>query len=57
MAKKMTIKFESNLEYQGEAINSICDIFEGEEIFQSNFSIAPLKDDAGRMFQSFTGTH
>ena len=50
----MTIKFESNLEYQGEAINSICDIFEGEEIFQSNFSIAPLKDDAGRMFQSFT---
>jgi type III restriction enzyme len=54
MAKKMTIKFESNLEYQGEAINSICDIFEGEEIFQSNFSIAPLKDDAGRMFQSFT---
>lgn len=54
MAKKMTIKFESNLEYQDEAVNSICDIFEGEEIFRSNFSIAPTKDDAGRLFQSST---
>lgn len=54
MAKKMTIKFESNLEYQDEAVKSICDIFEGEEIFQSNFSIAPLKDDAGNLFKSST---
>ena len=37
MAKNMTIKFESNLEYQEEAVNSICDIFEGEETFKSNF--------------------
>ncbi|MFR9542790.1 MAG: DEAD/DEAH box helicase family protein [Rikenellaceae bacterium] len=35
----MKIKFESHLDYQDDAVNSICDIFEGEEIFQSNFSI------------------
>lgn len=40
MAKNMTIKFESHLEYQDDAVNSICDIFEGEEIFQTNFSIS-----------------
>lgn len=54
MAEKMTIQFESNLEYQDEAVRSICDIFEGEEIFQSNFSIAPVKDDAGKLFQEST---
>lgn len=50
----MTIQFESNLEYQDEAVRSICDIFEGEEIFQSNFSIAPLKADEGKFIQETT---
>ena len=54
MANKMILKFESDLEYQSDAVNSICDIFEGEEIFQSNFSVAPTEDDAGRLFQSST---
>lgn len=54
MAKNMTLKFESNLEYQDEAVNSICDIFEGEEIFQSNFSVAPNKGDAGMLWQNST---
>lgn len=35
----MKIQFESNLEYQDLAINSIVDIFEGQEVCQSNFSI------------------
>jgi len=35
----MKIQFESNLEYQDRAIASIVDIFEGQEICQSNFSI------------------
>ncbi len=52
MAKKMTIKFESHLEYQDEAVNSICDIFEGEEIFQSNFSVVPIKENANTLFQT-----
>ncbi len=35
----MKIQFESNLEYQDRAIASIVDIFEGQEVCQSNFSI------------------
>ncbi|RLA84517.1 MAG: type III restriction endonuclease subunit R, partial [Epsilonproteobacteria bacterium] len=35
----MKIKFESDLNYQNNAINSIVNIFEGQEICQSNFSI------------------
>ena len=50
----MTLKFESDLEYQNEAVKSICDIFEGEEIFQSNFSVAPTQGDTGKLWQSST---
>ena len=35
----MKLLFEKDLEYQSEAIKSICGIFEGQEIFQSNFSV------------------
>jgi len=35
----MKIQFESNLNYQNSAIDSIVNIFEGQEICQSNFSI------------------
>ena len=35
----MKIQFESDLGYQDRAIASIVDIFEGQEICQSNFSI------------------
>ncbi len=35
----MKIKFENNLDYQNQAISSIVDIFEGQEICQSNFSV------------------
>ena len=35
----MKIQFESNLDYQDKAISSIVDIFEGQEVCQSNFSI------------------
>ncbi len=35
----MKIQFENNLEYQDRAISSVVDIFEGQEICQSNFSI------------------
>lgn len=48
----MTIKFESHLEYQDDAVNSICDIFEGEEIFQSNFSIGMAKGTQGNLYDN-----
>ncbi len=54
MTKNMTLKFESHLEYQDDAVNSICDIFEGEEIFQSNFSITPIKGEESLLFQRAT---
>ena len=46
MKKQMTLQFENDLEYQNEAISSICDIFEGEEIFQNIFS---MTDNRGRI--------
>ena len=41
-AKETPLKlhFDSDLKYQEDAINSIVDIFEGQEICQSNFSVA-----------------
>ncbi len=52
MAKNMTIKFESHLEYQDDAVNSICEIFDGEEVFQSNFSIGVAKGTQGDFYDN-----
>jgi type III restriction enzyme len=41
----MKIQFESDLSYQNKAISSIVDIFEGQEICQSNFSVSRVKGD------------
>jgi type III restriction enzyme len=41
----MKIQFENNLEYQDRAISSIVDIFEGQEIVQSNFSVAKMTNN------------
>ncbi|QNM87114.1 DEAD/DEAH box helicase family protein [Polaribacter pectinis] len=44
----MKLKFEGNLEYQQEAIKSITDIFEGQEICTTNFTVAPIQDHTGQ---------
>ena len=41
----MKIQFESDLNYQNKAISSIVDIFEGQEICQSNFSVSRVVGD------------
>ena len=41
----MKIQFESNLDYQNRAISSIVNIFEGQEICQSNFSVSKVTGD------------
>ncbi|QKE28266.1 type III restriction/modification system, restriction subunit [Arcobacter acticola] len=41
----MKIQFESQLQYQNDAINSMVDIFEGQEICQSNFTVSSLNDN------------
>jgi type III restriction enzyme len=38
----MKIQFQSNLAYQERAINSIVNIFEGQEICQSNFTVTGM---------------
>lgn len=35
----MKIKFESGLDYQNEAVNAIVDIFKGQEVCTSNFTV------------------
>ena len=40
----MNIKFEENLEYQLEAINSITDIFSGQEIAKTLFTVEKISD-------------
>ena len=41
----MKIKFESDLDYQDKAIDSIVDIFDGQEVCQSNFSVSKVSGD------------
>ena len=35
----MKLKFQSNLQYQNDAISSIVDIFKGQKMRQSNFTV------------------
>ena len=43
----MKIKFNPDLDFQREAINAIVDLFEGQEICRTNFTVAPLKREEG----------
>ncbi len=40
----MKIQFESELEYQNDAIKSIVNIFEGQEVCQSNFTVTGINN-------------
>lgn len=39
----MKIQFDPNLDFQKQAIESVVGIFEGQEICQTNFTVAPLQ--------------
>ena len=41
----MKIQFDSSLKYQEKAIESIVNIFEGQEICQSNFTVSAMTDN------------
>ena len=43
----MKIQFDPNLDFQHEAINAVVDIFAGQEVCQTNFTVAPLKKEEG----------
>ncbi|MFV0249309.1 MAG: type III restriction-modification system endonuclease [Tenacibaculum sp.] len=53
----MKLKFERNLEYQQEAIKAIADIFKGQEVCKTNFTVAPLQNTDGQasMFNTDLG--
>jgi len=43
----MKLQFDPNLDFQREAINAVVDLFEGQEICRTNFTVAPLKQEEG----------
>lgn len=43
----MKLKFNSELDYQREAINSIVNIFKGQPLAKSNFTVANMMDESG----------
>ena len=43
----MKLKFDSELDYQKEAMFSIVDIFEGQSVCSSNFTVSNSIDESG----------
>lgn len=41
----MKIQFDADLDYQREAINAVADVFEGQEVCETNFTVAPLRGE------------
>jgi len=41
----MKFQFDPNLDFQHEAINAVVDLFDGQEVCQTNFTVVPLKHD------------
>jgi len=46
----MKIKFDPNLDFQKQAIESVVGVFEGQEICQTNFTVAPLQYTTQQVF-------
>ena len=41
----MKFQFNPNLDFQHEAINAVVDLFDGQKMCPTNFTVAPLKHD------------
>ena len=48
----MKIQFDSDLDYQREAIDAVTGLFEGQEVCQTNFTVAPV-EGAGQLSLGF----
>ena len=46
----MKIQFDPNLDFQKQAIESVAGVFEGQEICQTNFTVAPLQYTTQQVF-------
>jgi len=42
----MKLQFDPNFDFQREAINAVVDLFEGQQVCRTNFTVAPLKKEA-----------
>lgn len=51
----MKIKFDSSLQYQGEAIQSVVDLFEGQPLAESTYSVSVLDSEFMGVSQSELG--
>ena len=52
----MKIQFDANLDYQRDAIESVTGVFAGQEICQTNFTVAPLDiQETSSLFQDSLG--
>jgi len=51
----MKFQFDPNLDFQHEAINAVVDIFDGQEVCQTNFTVPPLKHDPQTVFPGMGG--
>lgn len=49
----MKIKFDPNLDFQKQAIESVAGVFEGQEICQTNFTVAPLQSLPSSSFRAW----
>ena len=53
----MKLKFQSNLQYQNDAINSVVDIFKGQQSRQSNFTVLnSMNEDQKQIGVVYTNT-
>ena len=52
----MKLQFDSDLDYQSEAISSIVDIFKGQSVARSEFTVSSKIDDVGTVGTLITST-
>jgi hypothetical protein len=40
---EMKFQFDPDLDFQHKAINAVVELFEGQEVYRTNLTVAPLK--------------
>lgn len=49
----MKIRFDSELEFQRDAVNAVVDLFDGQETCRTNFTVSALKAETGELAQQY----
>ena len=48
----MKLQFDSDLDYQAETVSSIVDIFKGQSVARSEFTVSSKIDERRRIFKT-----